>query len=292
MNWNEDARAAVAKAPFFVRGMINKRVEAYVREQGRDVVTLKDVETLRARVTGSAGPIQDEITPEQIEKIVRDHQPRAFADERAYEVRICANCPRSLFDVDALAGRLTDMIRAKGVPEAVQARVSGPILKHHKLTVSLSGCPNSCSQPQIVDFGVQGRVKPVKGPGECTLCGECVRVCGEGSIGLSGLERSESPERPGPAIDHDLCINCGDCVRACQFESLVFGEIGFSVLVGGKLGRHPQLARILFDFADEPTLLEAFDLICDIFVDELQPRERLADAVTRIGVDEIARRLS
>jgi len=61
------------------------------------------------------------------------------------------------------------------------------------------------------------------------------------------------------------------------------------VLIGGKLGRDPQLARTLATFADEATLLAAMRVACDLFSNALQPRERLADAVNRITVDEIAR---
>ena len=125
-------------------------------------------------------------------------------------------------------------------------------------------------------------MKPIAGTGSCTQCGECVRVCREDSISIGSGE---------PVVDETRCIDCGDCARACPVEALVLGEVGYTVLAGGKLGRHPQLARTLFDFADERALLAAFETICDIFAGELRPGERLADAVTRLGVDEITRRV-
>lgn len=209
---------------------------------------------------------------------------RIVADEKTYEVRVCnlPRCPRSFFDVSPVAKRMVDIIEKSRVPESVVSRVNGPILKHHRLNVSISGCPNSCSQPQIADFGVQGRARPVVGLGECNGCGACVSACTERAVSVSGNE---------PAFDTTRCIDCGDCVKVCPTEAIVTGEYGFSVLVGGKLGRHPQLARTLFDFANEQTLLAAFKIVCEMFAEKLQPGERFANAVDRIGVQKIARRI-
>jgi dissimilatory sulfite reductase (desulfoviridin) alpha/beta subunit len=93
-----------------------------------------------------------------------------------------------------------------------------------------------------------------------------------------------------PLLATTRCVNCGDCAVVCPAQALVVGEPGFTALIGGKLGRHPQLARTLFDFTDEKMLLIAVHVMCEIFSGDLRPNERLADAVDRIGVHEIARR--
>ncbi|MCL5104231.1 MAG: 4Fe-4S binding protein [Armatimonadetes bacterium] len=285
MNWNEDARSSLAKAPFFVRGMITKRVEKHVLEHGRETVTLADLKELRASVMGES----DEqarlggLTSEQIASVVRNSRPQLVADERTYEVKVCnlAGCPRELFDARSLAEKMVGVIEESGVPEAVARRVSGPILRHHRLTVSISGCPNSCSQPQIADFGVQGRARPVIGNGICSGCGACVRACAEAAVMVT---------RKTPVFAAARCIDCGDCIRACPSQAITTWEYGFSALIGGKLGRHPQLARTLFGFTDERTLLSALRITCGIFASELKPGERLANAIDRIGLEEIARR--
>lgn len=45
-----------------------------------------------------------------------------------------------------------------------------------------------------------------------------------------------------PTIDSQRCLACGRCMAVCPTGTLVVGEAGYRVLVGGKLGRHPQLA--------------------------------------------------
>ena len=279
MHWNDDARAAMARAPLLFRGMITKRVEKHVREQGRETVTLRDVEQLRARAMG--GGTDGEMTDEQIEKIVRESRPEVFREERTYEVRMCAACPRSLCDVRSVAEKAARMIEQSGVPESVVKRVKGPILRHHRLSVSISGCCNSCSQPQIADFGVQGRARPVIASGTCTDCEACVTACAEKAVVVSDSE---------PVIDSALCIDCGDCAQACPTGAITTGLCGFTVLVGGKLGRRPQLARTLLDFADENALLAALQVCCEVFANEMEPGERMANAVDRIGVSALADR--
>ena len=288
MQWNNDARSAVAKAPLFVRGMITRRVDEHVRKQGRDIVTLEDVMQVRAGYLddnpAQVGPEDSaEMSADRIESIVRRSSPQIVADERTYEVKVCGlpGCPRRIFDVHQLAEKMVKVIEASGVEESVVRRVNGPILRHHRFTISISGCPNSCSQPQIADFGVQGRARPEIGPGECTGCGACVGACREDAVAVSCNV---------PRLDMARCINCGDCTAVCPTQALVVGEIGFTALVGGKLGRNPRLARTLFDFADQQTLLNALQACSKIFAEEVGPRERFSDAVDRVGVDEIARR--
>ena len=279
MHWNDDARAAMARAPLFVRGMITRRVEKHVREQGRETVTLRDVEQLRAKATG--GGMGGEMTDEQVEKIVRDSRPQVFRGERTYEVRVCAACPRSLYDVQSVAEKTVQTIEQSGVPESVVKRVRGPILRHHRLSVSISGCCNSCSQPQIADFGVQGRARPVVASDMCTGCEACVTACTDKAVFVSDSE---------PVIDSALCIDCGDCARVCPGSAIATGQCGFTALIGGKLGRRPQLARTLLDIADENALLAALQVCCEVFADEMEPGERMANAVDRIGVSAIADR--
>ncbi len=42
-----------------------------------------------------------------------------------------------------------------------------------------------------------------------------------------------------------LCLGCEECIRACPEYALSFGEQGYQVVVGGKLGRRQVLAREL-----------------------------------------------
>jgi len=296
MDWNDDAVAAIAKAPVFVRGMIRRKTEDYVSKQGRSTVTLKDVEELRKKTMAGDVEIKHEnesndeissngMTAKQIEKIIENTKVQVVSSSRFYEVKVCGGafgCPRSLSDVRILAEKMISLIEEIGIPDAVEKRTKGPVLKHHKFSVSISGCPNSCSQPQIVDFGVQSRARPKVGNKACDGCEACVHACKENAIAV--------PDNI-PSFDRNNCIDCGDCIAVCPTQAIVTESYGYSVLVGGKLGRHPQLALVLQEFADEKTLLTSLRAACEIFISELHAGERFADAVVRIGIDDIQNRI-
>lgn len=297
MNWNDDAVDAVAKAPLFVRAIIRRKIQNYVSKQGRSTVTIEDVEELHKQAVAS-GDIEVKTEPEsgeetyhggitakQIEKIVENTKVQVLSNSRFYEVKVCGGafgCPRTLCDVRALTEKTISVIEEIGIPEAVEKRTKGPVLKHHKFCVSISGCPNGCSQPQIADFGVQGRARPAIGDGSCDGCGECIRICKENAIAVTSNN---------PVFDRERCIDCGDCVAVCPIQAIVMQQYGFSVLVGGKLGRHPKLAQTLYLFADEETLLVSLRVACEIFISEIQTDERFADAIIRIGIEELLRRI-
>jgi dissimilatory sulfite reductase (desulfoviridin) alpha/beta subunit len=65
-----------------------------------------------------------------------------------------------------------------------------------------------------------------------------VEICREQAIILD-------PRTGRPSIDPERCLSCGQCIRACPSAALVGGEAGYRILIGGKLGRHPQLGREL-----------------------------------------------
>lgn len=57
VSWTDDAEVRLARVPSFVRRMVRSRAEAYVEEQGRDVVTADDLALLARRRFGDGGPL-------------------------------------------------------------------------------------------------------------------------------------------------------------------------------------------------------------------------------------------
>ena len=56
LRWAEDAMAHLARVPGFVRRMVRRRAEDYVRGEGRTEVTKVDLTLLAKRRFGDAGP--------------------------------------------------------------------------------------------------------------------------------------------------------------------------------------------------------------------------------------------
>jgi dissimilatory sulfite reductase (desulfoviridin) alpha/beta subunit len=76
-----------------------------------------------------------------------------------------------------------------------------------------------------------------------------VQACKEAAITLN-------METGGPEIDSAFCLNCGQCMKVCPTGTIAEGRKGFRVLLGGKLGRHPQLAKELPGIYSEDQVLE------------------------------------
>ena len=67
MNWDNDATDALNRAPKLLRGMVKRRVEAYVGSRGGDRVTLADVEGARpGPVTSTEGCYRNRIVPNRV----------------------------------------------------------------------------------------------------------------------------------------------------------------------------------------------------------------------------------
>lgn len=75
--------------------------------------------------------------------------------------------------------------------------------------VFFKGCPLRCMfchNPEAQEPDVEIAFSP----GECVLCGECIKVCHANAISL------EFPER----VDRKKCNRCGECVEVCPGKGL------------------------------------------------------------------------
>ncbi|MFZ5633772.1 MAG: 4Fe-4S binding protein [Bacillota bacterium] len=193
------------------------------------------------------------------------------------QVKVCggaAGCPLSLIEDRDIAGALAKVLDDAGLDGHIAGRIDGPVLFHHKFKVAVAGCPNACSQPQIVDFGVIGQSRPGRGENPCTGCGLCIETCQENAVSLTD---------EGPAFDYTRCLNCGQCIQACPCEVIREVEAGYRVLVGGKLGRHPRLAGAVLELAGKDRLLAALEGTVRVFMDYGRDGERLAGLIERRG---------
>jgi len=108
-----------------------------------------------------------------------------------------------------------------------------------------------------------------------------VETCREGAVWLED----------GPHFDYDQCLSCGRCEAVCPSEAIATVQRGYAILVGGKLGRHAQLATPLLEFADEETVLRALDACLELYKAEERGAERLGAVLNRIGLDALRQRI-
>ncbi len=187
-------------------------------------------------------------------------------------------CPRSLLDTTPLQERLEETLVEANLLAFLQRKVEGPLHHSHTFQVAVANCPNACSQVPIKDFGVIVQEKPAIHGDLCNGCGDCIKACREEAIIM---------KEGRPSIIEERCLLCGDCRRACPLEAINARERGYLVLIGGKLGRHPQLARPLLHMASEDQVVTALELTLDFYKRHSQKGERLGTVIQRTGWREL-----
>ncbi len=218
IKWAPEAEEAVKKIPFFVRKKVKKRVEKEAARNGKNTVTLAEVNATQKRfLSGMASEV------------------------RGYRIETCfgpSGCPNRACAGDGLMERIEAFMKEQDLLGFLKQHVQGGLKFHHEFRITLADCPNACSQPQIKDIGILGALTPMLTQEPCTRCEACVEVCKEGAVSLD-------PHADLPHIDMQRCLACGQCIDVCPSGTLDKGLRGFRVLLGGKLGRHPRLGREL-----------------------------------------------
>jgi len=175
-------------------------------------------------------------------------------------------------DLDKLENKLQQVMADRQFNTRLGAKINRERPLHHQMFhLALAGCPNSCSQPQIKDFGVQGQARPEVGDG-CNKCAACAEACAEDAISMA-KERA--------IINRDTCLNCGQCARVCPTGALQLDKVGYKVLAGGKLGRHPRLATEIMSVADENEVAESLERCVELYINAGHPGERFGSVIER-----------
>jgi anaerobic sulfite reductase subunit C len=252
MKWTDEAADAISKVPFFVRGRVRRRVEEEAARSGASTVTLEQVQTCQKRFLNR------------------------MADEvRGYRVELCfgsAGCPNRAAEDDEFPKKIETLLAGLDLKSFLKEKVPGPLKLHHEFRVSISDCPNACSRPQIGDLGLIGARSPKISAEPCVQCGACVEACREKAVLLAGK---------WPVVNLEKCVFCGQCISACPTRTLQEDRRGFRIQVGGKLGRHPRLAKELPEIHDPAETLRIIGKILDFYRRRCREGERLGEILDR-----------
>jgi len=263
MKWSPEADDSIKKVPFFVRKKVRARVEKEAREAGKEVVTLADVKATQAR-----------------------YLKNMSSEIKGYQLDTCFGpngCPNRAVISDGLLQKIETLLKNEDLLGFLQASVRGDLKFHHEFRISLADCPNACSQPQIKDIGIIGACAPRLTEEPCTLCEACVEACKENAISLDTAKGS-------PQIDMDCCLYCGKCMQACPTGTIAQGRNGYRVQLGGKLGRHPRLARELPGIFSEDQVVLIVKECLTFYKKTSKNGERFGQILTSEAFDQIAER--
>lgn len=148
----------------------------------------------------------------------------------------------------------------------------------HKFKIGVSGCPNSCSKPIENDVGVMGGVLPAWDREACISCRLCVSICP-----VNAIEEKDSVF----VLDEKKCIYCGLCIKNCSTSAWTAKKTGYTLLLGGTLGKKPRLgtrAKELIETKEE--LLGHIESSFKFYLAHGKKKERFGHTLDRIGLDK------
>ncbi len=192
--------------------------------------------------------------------------------QSGFQIEHCrSNCPKSARDWHNIHELLSQKLNSLNLLETLKDKFN-PIMHHHLPKVCLAGCPNGCSQPNIKDFGISGYITPKITAAPCIGCKACVRSC---------LERAITCQPDGIIIDRNRCLSCGDCLGVCPSGTLIAGESGWTLRVGGRVGRHPQFAKSAGQVQTDEAAVAWVSQTMLGYIEDGRPEERLTHFLER-----------
>lgn len=260
MKWTPEAEDAIKKVPFFVRKRVRARVEKEAAAENRHVVSLSEVQATKTR-----------------------YLTDMTSEVKGYRLDTCFGpngCPNRANPSDRLMERIEALLKQADLLAFLKIQVGDGLKFHHEFRVTLADCPNACSQPQIKDIGILGACIPKITDLKCSACGACEDFCKEKAVFLG-------PERGGPHINPRRCVGCGGCIPICPTGTLAEDRRGFRIQVGGKLGRHPALAREIPGLFDEDGVVAVVGACVDFYKSRSRGGKRFADIIEKAGLQRL-----
>lgn len=186
-------------------------------------------------------------------------------------------CRFGFADVEKLAAEFDKHFFGKDVPK--------------KFKIALTGCPNSCAKPQENDIGFMAVGEPECDLTKCTSCTLCVKVCEKVCRRGKREPAIIMDENKKPVYRREFCFFEGDCIRVCPSGAWKVKRSGYTVFVGGKVGRFPALGYKIKEFANEEETFAITKKAIDCYNRIAEKGERFGEAIERIGIEELKKQI-
>ena len=155
----------------------------------------------------------------------------------------------------------------------------------HKFKIAVGGCPNNCVKPNLNDLGIIGQRIPEFHKELCKGCKKCAieEAC---PIGASKVI-------DGVLVrDEEKCNHCGRCIGHCRFDSIVDGQYGFKIYIGGRWGKQVSQGRALGKiFTSKDEALNVIEKAILLYRDQGYVGERFANTIERLGFENVEKQL-
>jgi dissimilatory sulfite reductase (desulfoviridin) alpha/beta subunit len=156
-----------------------------------------------------------------------------------------------------------------------------------KCKISVTVCPSNCTKANENDIGIRGAVEPVWHASSCKDCGLCLGFCPLGAISRHHQGDSHAGE-VRYRIDEDICVNCTICTSLCTSDAWVVGRKGYTVFIGGTMGRSPRLASVLKKIVEsEEEVYALVDASIECYRAKALKKERFGHMIDRVGLEAV-----
>jgi dissimilatory sulfite reductase (desulfoviridin) alpha/beta subunit len=149
----------------------------------------------------------------------------------------------------------------------------------HKFKLAVTGCPHNCAKATENDVGIMGGILPEWKEGDCIQCDLCVNVCPTQAITKEG-ERY--------LLNEEKCIYCSICTSSCPTNAWVPAKKGYTVFIGGTMGKIPRLATRLKSLIETPEEAVALtEKALRYYQKHGRKKERFGHMMDRMGLDKV-----
>ncbi|MFH1994121.1 MAG: Mov34/MPN/PAD-1 family protein [Nitrospinota bacterium] len=148
----------------------------------------------------------------------------------------------------------------------------------HKFKLSVTGCPHNCAKATENDIGIMGGMLPRWEEDKCINCDLCLNVCPTEAI---------TKEDNQYKLNEEKCIYCSICTSSCPTSAWVGAKTGYTVFIGGTMGKIPRLATRLKALAEKEESYRLVERALRYYQENGRKKERFGHMIDRIGVDKV-----